>query len=197
MSRQIQAQTGRDGEAELYRRVCRGDAAAFERLCMTVEAPLFNYLVRMVRDRPEAEDLAQESVLRLFRACRNGQAAPDKGSARSLLFSIAHNLAVDWLRRQSRGLPNDSAPPAPAQASAQAEQFLLREQIDRALASLPPTHRSALTLRAFGELSYAEIAAILDTNEGVVRTWIYRARQRMAELLDRDGQYIGDQNHGV
>jgi RNA polymerase sigma-70 factor, ECF subfamily len=197
MIRQVQPQTGRDGEAQLYKRVCRGDAAAFERLCLTIEAPLFNYLLRMVCDRPEAEDIAQESLLRLFRACRNGQAAPDKGSLRALLFSIAHNLAVDWLRRQGRDLPNDSDPPAPAQASAQAERLLLREQIDHALASLPPAHRSALTLRAFGELSYAEIAAILDTKEGAVKTWIYRARQRMAELLDRDGQYVGDQNHGV
>ena len=74
---------------------------------------------------------------------------------------------------------------------------MLREEIGRALADLPESHRSALMLREFGDLSYAEIAETLGVTTGVVKTWIYRARRRLADLLDRDGQYVGERNHGV
>ena len=86
---------------------------------------------------------------------------------------------------------------ASAPASGPAERAMLREEIGRALADLPESHRSALMLREFGDLSYAEIAETLGVTTGVVKTWIYRARRRLADLLDRDGQYVGERNHGV
>ncbi len=167
-----------------------GDLAAFEEFCIQIEGPLYTYVLRQVHNRAEAEDIAQEALLRLFRMARNGRLRPSAGTPRALLFSIAHNLAVDYHRKARPGatqVPASCEPP-----SRNAERGLLRDQIDRALAELPESHRSAVLLREFGELSYAEIGKTLNATGSQVKTWIYRARKQLAQLLDRDGQYIGE-----
>lgn len=172
-----------------------GDPLAFEALCARMEGPLYGYALGMIHDRHEAEDIAQESLLRLYRIASTGQLRDGGGSARALVFTIAHNLAVDRLRRERHTQPLDENTPAPE--SQPAARALLREQLDKALAELPESHRSALMLREFGGLAYAEIASAMDANLGEVKVWIYRARRRLAELLDRDGQYLGDGTRGV
>lgn len=183
----------RDEESEqhLLRQSGRGDMDTFEAFCAQTEGPLFGYVLGLVQNRPEAEDIAQEALLRLYRAARSGAV---KQTPRAYLFSIAHNLAIDHHRRgRTAVLPTAAAPEA---ADRRVEQSLLREQVDKALAALPESHRSAIMLREFGELSYAEIAATLGTTLDQVKVWIYRARKRLAQLLDRDGQYVGEPNHG-
>jgi RNA polymerase sigma-70 factor (ECF subfamily) len=69
---------------------------------------------------------------------------------------------------------------------------LLRAEIERALDALPADQRAALLLREFGELSYAEIAQTMSVEVSMVKTWIFRARRKLSTLLDRDGQYIGE-----
>lgn len=157
-----------------------------------IEAPLYSYALKLLRNRAEAEDVAQESLLRLFRAMNNGRL---KQSPRAYVFSIAHNLAMDAHRAQARlAVLSSPAGASAGQAltpSDAVENSLLREQLDQALAELNTDQRSALLLREFGELSYGEIAETLRVSVGQVKIWIYRGRRRLAELLDRDGQYIG------
>ncbi|MDX9972197.1 MAG: RNA polymerase sigma factor [FCB group bacterium] len=182
-------------EIDLIRRAARGDAPAFEAYCARIEGPLFGYAFGMTRSPQEAEDIVQESLLRLYRLLRQG-GLRDFSSARSLVFTTAHNLSVDHVRRWRRRVV-PIVERRSARASEAAEQALLREQVERAMAELPESHRAALMLREFGGLSYEEIASALGANRGEVRTWIYRARKRLAQLLDRDGQYIGEHGHGV
>ncbi len=182
-------------DEHLVQRSREGERLAFEALCARIEGPLFGYALGMIHDRHEAEDIAQESLLRLYRIASTGQLRDGGGSARALAFTIAHNLAVDRLRRERHTQPLDENTPAPENRPA--EQVLLREQLDKALAELPESHRSALMLREFGGLAYAEIASALDANLGEVKVWIYRARKRLAMLLDRDGQYVGDVTGGM
>lgn len=166
--------------------------AAFETLCIQIEKPLYSYVRRLMNGSHDAEDIAQEALLRLFRAMQSGLR---QRSPRSFAFSIAHNLAVDALRKNRRISVPELAPVRAADSAT--EQRLLREQIEHALAELPDNHRSALLLRDFGELSYAEIAETLGVQAGQVKIWIHRARQRLSTLLDRDGQYIGTQHIDV
>lgn len=162
--------------------------ADFEAFCRDVERPLYAFAVRLVHDRTEAEDIVQEALLRLYRLGREGRLRREP-SMRPLVFRIAHNLAMDHLRRRRREAPPlEEAVPAPRTA----ETGLLREQIDRALARLPENQRAALMLREFGGLAYAEIAATMGATLDQVKVWIHRARTRLADLLDRDGQYVGD-----
>ena len=81
-----------DEDGSLLRRMRRGDVAAFEEVCAAIEVPLFSYALRFVRNRAEAEDIVQETFLRLYRAARTGKL---KTSPRAYAFSIAHNLAAD------------------------------------------------------------------------------------------------------
>ena len=181
-----------DEDGSLLRRMRRGDVAAFEEVRAVIDVPLFSYALRFVRNRAEAEDIVQKTFLRLYRAARTGKL---KTSPRAYAFSIAHNLAADAKRREKRIVPFEASS-VPA-ASRGAERSLLREQVDRALAELPQDHRSALLLREFGELSYAEIAETLDASLGQVKVWIHRARRRLGEIMDRDGQYVGDRQDGT
>ena len=172
----------------------RGALHAFEQFCDEIETPLFTYLLKLVKNRAEAEDLAQETLLRVFTAETKRQIRNGTTGRRTFTFSIAHNLAVDFLRKNSRKPP----PPSPApQPSKSVDQTLIREQLDQAFTKLPGNQASAIMLREFGELTYAEIAEIHSVSVGTVKTWIYRARQHLAQLLDRDGQYIGDKRHGM
>ena len=175
------------------RRANFGDHVAFEDLCLLFEKPLFGYLYGMLRDTHTAQDAVQESLMRLFGVARKGGLSERPEAVRSLVFSIAHNLAVDELRRGRREAPAHD-PVTPVNP---AEQALAREQIARALARLPESHREALMLRVWGELSYSEIADALGATHAEVKIWLYRARKRLSELLDRDGQFIEPQPKSV
>ncbi len=176
-------------EQRLFDRLAAGDLEAFDAFSRRLERPVFSYLLRLVRNRAEAEDLTQEAMLRLYKMARKQSIRNTGGSPRSLVFRIAHNLAMDYYRKVRRQGELEAATPPPA--SRKAEAVLLRQQIDRALADLPEQHRNAIMLREFGDLSYQEIASTLGASLDQVKVWIHRARKKLATLLDKDGQYVG------
>ena len=185
-------------EQELLKRLRKGDVSAFDTLCLTFEARLFSYVRHMLKDHCEAEDITQEALLRLYVAAREGKV---RSGPRAYAFSTAHNLVVDFLRRSRRsarpeGEVQDLSGPR-NEASQSTEQGMLREEIEKALATLPETQRSALMLREFGQLNYGEIAQTLGASLDQVKVWIYRARKSLAQVLDRYGQFIGDQSRGA
>jgi RNA polymerase sigma-70 factor (ECF subfamily) len=149
----------------------------------------------MVRNVHEAEDIVQEALLRVLRLARNGRLRCDPAQARSLAFGIAHNLAMD-ARRRSRPEPTPNRPDSPP-AFRMTEEGLVQAEIERALVDLPSKQRSAWLLRVHGELSYAEVASALGASLDEVKVWIHRARKRLAQLVDRDGQYVGDRRDGM
>lgn len=174
------------------------DMNAFEALCLQIETPLYSYALKLLQDPDDAEDVAQEALMRLFRAM---QARQLKQSPRAYAFSIAHNLCMDRHRnRHSAALMAERIvplhPQPPCTPAEYAERRLLRGEIDKALQDLPADQRAALLLREFGELSYEEIAATLGASTAQIRVWLFRARKKLAVLLDRDGQYIGKSLHG-
>jgi RNA polymerase sigma-70 factor (ECF subfamily) len=184
----------RQEEANLLRAFRAGDAGAFDSLCRRLEAPLFSFALRLVQNRSEAQDIAQEALFRLYQKATSGHLDTPGASPRPYTFSIAHNLAMDYHRKGRRVLPeSDRVVPG---ADAEVKRLLLRVQVDRALAELPESQRAALMLREFGELRYAEIAETMSASLAEVKTWIYRARKQLSKLLDRDGQFIGAKTHG-
>jgi RNA polymerase sigma-70 factor (ECF subfamily) len=185
-------------EQELLKRLRKGDVSAFDTLCLTLEVRLFSYVRHMLKDHCEAEDVTQEALLRLYVAAREGKV---RSGPRAYAFSTAHNLVVDLLRRSRRsaspeGEFQDLSGPR-NEASQSTEQGMLRGEIEKALATLPETQRSAVMLREFGQLNYGEIAQALGASLDQVKVWIYRARKHLAQVLDRYGQFIGDQSRGA
>jgi RNA polymerase sigma-70 factor (ECF subfamily) len=157
----------------------------------------------MLGNRTEAEDVVQETFLRAFVAIeRRGFAVHT--SLRAWLGRIAVNLCYDRLRRKSwHDLPLEpagagaGAGPVPAETAglaawhdASPEQAALRgdltDDLRRAMAALPPNHRAAILLRYAYDLSYREIATVLDVPENTVATWLRRAHLAMRRHLTEE-----------
>jgi RNA polymerase sigma-70 factor (ECF subfamily) len=158
------------------------DRESFDRLVLENLAALQRFAIRLTGDLDQAEDLAQEALLRVTRSWESyrGQA-----QFRTWLFQVAVNAFRDGLRKR---LPPDELPnglvdlrgPAP---SAGAEQNERGSLIAKAVSSLPPRQREVIVLRTFEQLSVAEVATALDITEINVRAQLTYARKRLKELL--------------
>lgn len=162
----------------------QGDAAAFEALARRYQGRLYGYAVRMIGDAHEAEDLAQETLLRLHRSL--GRFDPAQPLA-PWLFGIAAHVCRDWLRWRARRrempseAPEGIAPGAsPAEQAAGAEQ---RERLARAVRRLPRKYREVIVLHYTNEMSYEQVAAALGIRPDAARRRALRARQMLLQYL--------------
>jgi RNA polymerase sigma-70 factor (ECF subfamily) len=161
------------------------------------ERPIFSLIYRIVRDRALAEDLAQETFIKVLNGIKSYN--PEYKFS-SWIFKIANNAAIDQLRRKSLDtLSLDGAPSAatPEEMSATALQLgtpgespldevearELGGAIERAIARLRPEYRACILLRHIEGYSYEEIAEALDLPLGTVKTYIHRARNELRGYL--------------
>ena len=151
---------------------------------------LYGYAMVLSRNRTEAEDLVQETCLRALRAIGRLRAA---GSVKSWLFTILRNIWRNQLRRRRTApdLVELDADEHGADEPADAAQDPLtryvnrveREQVRAAIQQLPAEFREIILLREYEELSYQEIAAVLECPPGTVMSRLARARSKLRELL--------------
>jgi RNA polymerase sigma-70 factor (ECF subfamily) len=173
-------------DADLMVRVRAGDREAFAELVDRHKDAVVNYLTRLSGSRDRAEDLGQETFLRLFRSAGG---YVEQGYLRAYLFRIATNLVRSEERRERRqrlllpllgGEPDRSEPAAHA--------GLLRQEMHReltaAVARLPLRYRVPLVLHEIEGWSYADIAAELDCREGTIKSRIHRGRQSLKRQLE-------------
>src|SRR5688572_33163100 len=156
-------------EDDLLRRCARGESAAYRELVEHVEKPLINCLLRYVGERHVAEDLFQETFVRVVRSI--GEFKPD-ASLSTWIYTIARNLALDHLksRRRHRETPLDAVATedggrviyfrdvlrsGDADPGARAELSEEERRVSEALGRLSPAKREALILRVYAGLSYA------------------------------------------
>ncbi len=172
-----------DPDGPLVLRVKRGDTAAFEELVERHKHPLLNYTTRMLRDPTEAEDVAQNAFLRVFRATN---AFRFKAHFCTWLYTIARNLCLNELRRRSRHW----ASPLEAQEGECEHSLVYHSEINgrrgtvaEALAELPEPQRTAILLLQEEELSYQQIAAILHKSVAATKSLIHRGRQMLKARL--------------
>jgi len=172
-----------DTEAGLIARAQAGDIGAYERLSGAYADRLFMLLLRLLGDRSEAEDVAQEVMLRAWRAIGRFRG---QSSYFTWLYRIAVNEANRALEKRARR--PSSAPigadelqlPAPAadDPSRQAENSELRRALGRALAELPPPLRTAIVLRDVEGLSTQEAAEIAGVSQAAFKSRLHQARLR-------------------
>jgi RNA polymerase sigma-70 factor (ECF subfamily) len=164
----------------------RGDPGAFEEVVRRTYRHVYTQAFRLVGDRQEAEDVAQEAYLRAFRGLPSF-----RGEARfeTWLYRIVANAAMSHLRRRRRFgdllLEEDDEGrtvelPSPVQV---AEQAVDREALGRALDSLPLSLRSVVVLKDVYGLSCGEIGELVGTTEGAVKVRLHRARRRLKDAL--------------
>jgi RNA polymerase sigma-70 factor (ECF subfamily) len=175
-------------EAALVARLRQGDRRAFEELVITYQHRLFGVAFRMLGNRAEAEEIAQETFLRAHRAL-----PAFRGEARlhTWLYGIASRLCLNRLasaeRRVVRG--DDEALAAAASDEPSAAARLERAERDAAvregIGALPEERRIVLVLRDLEGLTYEEIAEVLGLEPGTVRSRLHRARLDLKAKLER------------
>ena len=171
-------------EASLLARAQAGDIGAFEQLSARYADRLFMLLLRLLGDRAEAEDVAQEVMLRAWQGITRFQS---RSSYFTWLYRIAVNEANRALGKRGRRPADVSigadelqlpAPPA-ADPARQAENAELRRALGRALAELPPPLRTAIVLRDVEGLSTQESAEIAGVSQAAFKSRLHQARLRV------------------
>ena len=178
-----------DNGASSYRRFLDGDDTAIAELVGVYKDGLILYLNGYVHNIFVAEELAEDTFFRLItKKPRFG----GNSSFKSFLYAIGRNVAVDYIRRQSkvRQIPLDEAENSIAAVESLEQTYLREEQkleLNRALAQLPDDYRHVLWLSFFEDFSNQEIAAVMRKNERQVRNLLYRAKQSLKSILEKEG----------
>ena len=184
-----------DPDAVLMLRVKRGDRAAFAVLVEKYKQPVMNLVYRTLHDEAEAEDLAQNVFLQVYKSAKRYES---RAKFSTWLFTIARNLCLNEIRRRSRH-PADSLEESHAEHEDQPRQQYedkgsvappekllhgeLAQKIEEALAGLPENQRTAILLCRQEELSYEEIAKILGCSLSATKSLIHRGRETLKEKL--------------
>lgn len=182
-----------ESENGLARRAAAGEEAAFEELVGRYSRPILDYCRRLVGDATAGEDLAQEVFVKFYLALSSYD--PSRRVS-PFLYRIAHNHCMDWLRKKKvatvplvwedgeGGAAREAeAPDYSLAPDALVERAEVARAIDEALASLPPTYRSALIMRHRQGMTYEEIAEALEAPLGTVKAQIHRGREKLQQKL--------------
>lgn len=151
---------------------------------------LRRYARSFAKDKSAADDLVQDT---LEHAVSRWYQRRADGDARAWVFSILHNLAISGIRRAARRgqhLPLDDAHESDVAARFAQEDGLCRRDILKALSQLPEDQRSVLLLVSVEDMSYAQVAGILDVPIGTVMSRLARARSRLRKLMEDDSTSV-------
>jgi RNA polymerase sigma-70 factor (ECF subfamily) len=182
----------RSTEAQALVAARRGDPAAFEALVRRHQAPVYNFCLRLLGQADDAADVAQETFVQLYSHLAR---LDEREPLAPWLFRVARNRCIDVLRRRrtvSLTPPDDLTPetasgvdpldpePLPDELAERAD---LQRLLSSAIASLPPSYAEVVALRYAADRSFAEIAAILDCDEGAARVRFHRAKAALRSYL--------------
>jgi len=186
----LDAMNDRSDEAllELY---AEGDPAAARALTLRLGPLAYRLAMRMLRDGAEAEDVAQEALLRLWKIAPEWRTGEAKVS--TWLYRVVSNLATDRLRKR-RGSSLDDAPDVADDSPSVLDEMMRRDRmaaLDAALAELPERQRLAVTLRHIDGLSNPEIAEAMETGVEAVESLTARAKRALAKLLAGRREELG------
>ena len=166
----------------------QGDKAAFGKLIEAYQTPVYNLAYRMLNNSGEAEEAAQEAFIRAYTRLESYKPAHKFST---WMLSITSNYCIDLIRKR-RALLLSIDEPLPAHPALQSEkskgpesQMVMNEQQDMVqglLQELPEDYRQAVVLRYWYEMSYGEIAEMMNTTVSAIKSRLFRARRLLAEI---------------
>ncbi|MFQ5420575.1 MAG: RNA polymerase sigma factor [Anaerolineae bacterium] len=166
----------------------QGDKAAFGKLIEAYQIPVYNLAYRMLNNPGEAEEAAQEAFIRAYTRLETYNPAHKFST---WMLSITSNYCIDIIRKRRALLLSidEPLPPHPALMSDKAKgpepQLLVSEQqkmVQTLLQELAPDYRQAVVLRYWYDMSYEEIAEMMDTTVSAIKSRLFRARRNLAEV---------------
>ena len=190
---------------QLLKKTAEGDIDSFNAIVQKYQVRLMKYCYRYLRDMQLAEDAVQEVFVKVFKYAPNFE---PRASLSAFLYRVATNFCLDTLkqkRRHRKGMPTisfsqvrdasgdvRSMDDLVAGNSAQPDEELLVTEAKKAfmvaLEELPEKHKNALVYYEVDQLSYKEICQLMDASLGEVKIWIYRARKKLADILEKAEQ---------
>jgi RNA polymerase sigma-70 factor (ECF subfamily) len=185
--------TTQDSDVELMLQVQQGDLVSFEGLVDRYKQPIFNLIYRMLRDADEAEDIAQKVFIQVSERYR------PTAQFSTWIFTIARNLTLNEIRRRSRKpntdsldatidpegdqIPREYGDVKSKDAREEAMRRELLDRIDLGISELPENQRAAILLCKEGDVSYDEIAKILNCSVSAVKSLLFRARETLKRRI--------------
>lgn len=177
--------TNEPNDNALVQRCLGGDEHAFEVLVVRYQGPIYNAVLRMVRDSEDANDLTQSAFLKAFQQLARFD---PQYKFFSWLYRIAINETLNFLKRRSRQEPLDedraSDDRGPEDALVGAD---VSRHVQDALMSISAEYRAVLVLRHYHDCSYEDIAVIVGIPEKTVKSRLFSARRQLKELLEAKG----------
>ena len=168
-------------------RCSTNEPGAYADLVLEMESPLLYYAMKFTGSRDLALDVLQEVWIRAFRGIRK---LKDPGALRPWLYSMAHGISIDHLRRMNVRAENEVTGSEIPDVAAD-ETFTNEDaaEVHRALDELPPAHREVLILFFLEEFSIAEIAQTTGCPEGTVKSRLHYAKKELRTIISR-GVYV-------
>lgn len=178
-------------EAAIIKRAQEGDIGAFSELVTLYKKLIYNLCLRMLGDRDEAEDAAQETFIRIYRSLKTYNW---ESKFSTWAMKIASNLSIDFIRkRKAQMVPiddydfTDGSTPENTYIASET-----RKDIKKAVQGLPEKYRMIIIYYHFMNLSYQEISDILNEPMSIVKNRLYRARRMLRESMnEREGNSSG------
>lgn len=188
----------RDEERSLIQKAQKGDMAAFETLVQQHERLVYNLALRTLGNDADAQDAAQEAFIKAW----TGLGSFRGDSKFSVwIYRLTNNVCLDMLRKRkneaiSLTMPDDEGEDTtldiPDESSSPQRILEKKEQMEdlqKAIDTLPEDYRRVLLLREVSDLSYEEIAKVLDMDLGTVKSRIFRARKKLCAILSDSGNF--------
>ena len=170
-------------DAELVRRSQAGDTEAFGELVTKYRTKIFTMVYGMVRNEPDAWDLAQEAFVRAWHSIHRFEG---RSSFYTWLYSLTMNVTLESLRRKKQHQEvelNDAIPSSLPNPRVDCQRREIRKRVIAALANLSPEHRAVVVLKELEGVQYHEIAEILNLSMGTVMSRLFYARKHLQSLL--------------
>ncbi|MBO5971205.1 MAG: sigma-70 family RNA polymerase sigma factor [Clostridia bacterium] len=179
---------------DLFLLAKKGDGRAFEQIVLQTERAVYNLALSIVKKKEDAEDVTQETYLRLWRVASELKL---EGSLKLYILKAARNLALDLIRKNSRrdeintvildadgefeiDIADDSPDSRP---DASYLRKVEKETVLQSIEELPSAAREMIVLRDIEGLSYAEIGSMLGIAEGTLKSKLFRARERLRKII--------------
>lgn len=169
-------------EKELIERAVNGEESAYLKILNLYKGRIFSYIFRLVKNYDDAEELTFDTFIKFFKSLKSFDTSK---SLSSWLFTIAHNLVVDFFRRNK--IEYEYLDERYSISDNLAEKFEIEKrlkQLETALSQLVPIDREIIILFHREELSYQEISEIIKLPVSTIKTRLHRARKRLKKLLE-------------
>ncbi len=158
----------------------------FEALYTAFFHPLYRFALSLTRNAGEAEEIVQETF---FRALRHADKLPADANVHAWLFRVARNVHISRLRRHQKEASDAALDAVPSSQDVES-QLMDQDQAHRVLAALhtlPEPYKEIFTLRALGDVPYAQIASLFGKGESWARVTYHRARLMLTDIINKEG----------